>query len=206
MIKRSVEEAMFRIEGGQVERVHTLPKLSPYLNSVHVYEMLHLLRVFFPEHYVLPVVSYILDHDVAEKVVGDSPWAAKYPLSDGQIGAMLHDAEQPVVDEFFLSCDDAMLTDDQKAVVSFLDRFQFFVWACGEVQMGNRRIASKPRETLDLLRTSEIYKDAPIVWDGIFEGIQEYTIAEDCDWWDRVVRKHNNGGHGHKLGRGDVES
>jgi len=106
---------------------------------------------------------------------------------------MLHNAEQPIADEFFLQSKES-LDETEQAVISFLDRLEFMIWAIRENGKGNRLIYTKIKETRDLLQTSSVYAEAPIVWDETFDALEAYTIAEDTDWWQRIVKKHNNGG------------
>lgn len=121
-----------RREGGMVERCHTMPHIGSYSVAAHSYGVAQIIRTFHSNP-PLELIGAALDHDVAERWVGDTPATAKWlsPL----LRDALHTAEHKIQDRFGL---DEALTQEERRWLKAADILELWLWAEEQVFMGNR--------------------------------------------------------------------
>lgn len=124
-------------EGGNVERMHTTPHHGEYSNAKHQWNMAMLLFILHPEP-SLTLVRAILEHDIAERWVGDTPGPAKHDINP-QLGEILKDTELNIMDKLGL-CSGMILMGNERDWLRGLDLLEYMMFCHDELAMGNQNI------------------------------------------------------------------
>lgn len=122
---------VMRRQGGAVERCHTIPHQGSYSNGLHSYNAAQLCLVFHPSP-SLALIKAILDHDVAEFVVGDMPSTMK--IMSPAIAVELQNVEDRVEERFGLH---TYLTMEEKRWLKACDLMELYLWTIDQLAMGN---------------------------------------------------------------------
>ena len=125
------EQYVMRRQGGAVERCHTIPHVGSYSNGLHSYNAAQLCLVFHPNP-SLDLIKAILDHDVAEFVVGDMPSTMK--MMSPAIADELQRVEDQVEERFGLH---TYLTLEELRWLKACDLMELYLWTIDQLAMGN---------------------------------------------------------------------
>lgn len=122
-------------EGGHTQRLHTVPHLGDASVATHSWNMAVMYLQLCPEP-KLNVVKHILEHDVAERWIGDTPAPAKYAINP-ELGRACHAAEALV--EAALDIESDLPKEDQRWVKG-LDLFELMLYCEDQLAIGNRNV------------------------------------------------------------------
>lgn len=121
-------------EGGMVQRCHTLPHHGSYSVAEHTYGVCQLIMTFHPSPTV-PLLRAALNHDVAERWIGDLPTTAKWLSPD--LKYAMATAEEAV--ELAYDLHPNSLTDDERRWLRAADLMELWLWAHEQVAQGGLR-------------------------------------------------------------------
>lgn len=176
----TAERIMAAREGGWVERVHTCVKTRPYRVDSHSWAVALLAWELFPQSCTNEFIMACLMHDIPERWVGDSPYPAKYPLTRGRLGALLHKAEAPIVEALHL---EKPMTDRERQILSFCDLLEFVLWAREEANLGNKIMKAKFEAGMGALMETPLWAEqGETVLDML-----AVPSSEECDWWKDML-------------------
>lgn len=140
-----VKRVKFAREGASVKRMHTSPLIQQQTNGQHTFNMLCMLMILHPTpHMCTRLFWAITQHDIPEKLIGDTPAPAKwYGIIDAQ---KVEDVERSVNTAVFgENCADGLTVDDEKWLKS-LDLLEFYLNCKDEVALGNRNMIFKVKD------------------------------------------------------------
>ena len=118
---------------GRVRRYHTWPTLHQETVDEHSMGVLRIYRQIFGLS-TISVVQYVMDHDLPELHVGDTPFPAKrkYP----KLKEALDEAEEAARKELGLPTS-YYLSDAEKRRIKVCDLLQMWQFGRAEMRMGN---------------------------------------------------------------------
>lgn len=161
---------------GQVKRYHTWPTIQTQTVAEHSY---HVLRIFI-EIFGPPsskVTKFIIYHDSAEVVTGDSPFSAK--RSNPALKKALDDAEGAWYDVTIGDNPGAVLTPMDRTRVKVCDLLEMAEFGYVETMMGNKY------GEIIFLRTSEA------AWERAQE-LSEYEMIKIDQYMQRMLKNDRN--------------
>lgn len=176
----TAEQVMAIREGGWTERVHTVLKHRPYPVDGHSWGVAMLAWKLFPDDCTKELLLGCMVHDVPERIVGDSPHPAKYPLTQGRLGALLHEAEAPVIEAFGIGID---LSDRERQILAICDLLDFVLWARQEVHMGNTIMKGALEHGMRGLRAMPLWSEI----EQIFIEMMAVPYSEATHWWKEMM-------------------
>lgn len=135
-----VQRIKFAREGANVIRVHANPGVVPYPVGMHTFNMLTMLRILRPDA-PIALVWAIVEHDVPERVTGDTPHPAKVA------GIMDRDRQtmfEMHINELIFGEDSVQgLSPEDVKWLHGLDMLEFYCYCRDQLMMGNRMIETK---------------------------------------------------------------
>lgn len=120
-------------EGGMVQRFHPIPHHGSYSVAEHTFGMLQLILIFHPNP-SLNLVRAVMNHDVAERWIGDSPTPVKWFSPNFRFA--LAEAEEKVETAYDLK---VITTQDEHWWLKAADLLELWLWGQEQVCMGNTR-------------------------------------------------------------------
>lgn len=135
-----VQRIKFAREGANVVRVHANPGIVQYPVGMHTFNMLTILRILRPDA-PIALVWAIVEHDVPERVTGDTPHPAKVA------GIMDRDRQtmfEMHINELIFGEDSVQgLSSEEVKWLNGLDMLEFYCYCRDQLMMGNRMIETK---------------------------------------------------------------
>lgn len=134
-----VRRLKLALEAAYVDRCHTRRVIGEYNVGVHSFNMLTMLRLLWPTLKLgaIPtsLVWAIHDHDIPERLVGDTPRNAKPHVwrSDNA-----DKVEQQIIEELFARYHYDDLTADEVRWLHGLDVLEFYAFCLDQRHLGNR--------------------------------------------------------------------
>ena len=136
-VNSTTRKIKYMREAGAVRRCHTVPIIGEYNVGVHVYNMLSMLRILWPEA-PLPLVWAILEHDAPERLTGDIPAPPKW------FGVVDKDALAQIEHDILVDTvgyDHAIpLSKEEHAWLKGLDIFELALFCRDQIMLGNRNM------------------------------------------------------------------
>ncbi len=135
-----VSKIKFAREGANVQRTHTQPGIGPHPVGMHTFNMLCMLRILWPDAPVR-LVWAILEHDIPERVTGDTPHPAKVA---GIMDRIKQTEYEEHLNTIVFGSDSIQDLDENEAKwLSGLDMLEFYCWVRDQLMMGNRMMQTK---------------------------------------------------------------
>jgi len=159
--KLNIQELLIYRKGLKVERLHTVPHLTPYNNGFHsangalIAE--HLCMANDMELSAVTCMKYMLLHDVAECYVGDVPTNVK--MDNSELKSVLDKIETKWESRNVTNMPD--LHHTEKAICKVADLAELGMFCVDELNLGNNNV---------------IY-----VLDNVVDYLQSYTDIKGCN-------------------------
>lgn len=123
---------------GLVERYHAQIHTSHQSVAEHTWQVMRILTTIWPQ---VPshIMLYVIYHDVAEGVTGDTPYPVK--LEDLRIKRLLDQAEErayEVMKRVWHTPKLPNLIPEEKKIVKACELIEMLEWALYEINLGNR--------------------------------------------------------------------
>lgn len=135
-----VQSIKFSREGANVIRVHANPGTVPYPVGMHTFNMLMMLRILWPDA-PISLVWAIVEHDVPERITGDTPHPAKVA---GIMDRVKQSEYEEHINTLVFGEDSASnLSPEEAGWLSGLDMLEFYCYCRDQLMMGNRMIETK---------------------------------------------------------------
>lgn len=181
------ERILFMREAAKLNRLHTVPTVKEYTIGIHSHGMLDLLFVMFPEDCSYELIFACHMHDKAERIVGDVPWPAKYPLTGGVIAEELEKLEHRVEKHLGMLWEQQLNMREQQ-ILKFLDMFEFCLWCQDEVAMGNKNVKAGWFQAVSVIQNHPLLEE-PAIYKTVKDLIKEdgHDITETTDWYREFV-------------------
>lgn len=185
-----VDKVLFLREAARVRRLHTVTTLRENTVAEHCHNMIDLLLEFFPDHADVKMIKAIQRHDAPERVIGDSPWPSKYPLTGGELSAVLNDAEEVVCDAVGLENFEDELDIEQWAVFKFLDMLELVLSCKDEIMMGNQNATSAYQAGMRVLEESSWWNQDTLLGKELrkLASFQETYPCEQKQWYKEMMK------------------
>lgn len=136
-INKRNERIKLAREGSDVQRLHTQRHIGEYTVGQHSFNMLCTLRIMWPDA-PLNLVWAILEHDIPERLIGDSPAPAKwYGLLNANIERIL---EQQINKEIFGNYLVSDIPGDLFGWLKGLDILELYMWCKDQNALGNSTV------------------------------------------------------------------
>lgn len=162
-----VERIKFAREAAEVKRHHTNPTLMTQTDGHHTFNMLTMLRILYPEARI-ELVWAILEHDIPERIIGDSPAPSKWFGFTNE--SNVDHWEVRMNEKVFGSSMFDRLTNEEKMWLSGLDLLEYYCFCKDELKLGN----SNMKKSID--RVERVFSQRcgryPIEIVGIFYEIR----------------------------------
>lgn len=133
-------------EGGETERVHTLPHHGSYSVGKHSFDALSLLLLLHDNPSV-DLIKAVLWHDIAERWIGDMPAPAKW--ANPRLNFEYEQAEVVINEKIGLGALYLNLNEDDRTWLDEVDRLEVMLWALDQLQLGNSNVAHFPAVIFD---------------------------------------------------------
>lgn len=174
-MKELVRRVLQWREGGMVERCHFMPHHGSYSVAYHTHQMLVLLELLHPNP---PKRLYraILRHDLAERYVGDMPFATKKKFPE--VDAQLSRAEEYVEKKMGCSSVDLDLSEDDRLWMKALDQLEFWLWCHDQVALGSLVVQERLEQMDRWIMSARRWYPKPCV---SFIDAFEWSRTSDCD-------------------------
>lgn len=128
----------FMREAGAVRRCHTIPIIGEYNVAIHVYNMLAMLRLLYPDA-PLPLIWAIIEHDIPERLTGDIPAPTKWfgAIDKERLNQLEHEITKSVVG--YDHC--AILSYEEERWLKALDILELALFCRDQIMIGNKNMA-----------------------------------------------------------------
>ena len=161
ILKEPVHKIKAAREGACVERTHTFLTVGPqYTNGFHTFNMLAMLRILYPDC-SKTLVWAILEHDLPERWIGDSPYPAK------TMGILNKDVEakyeEEICESIFGYYATGVLSEEELNWLKGLDLLEFWFWMLDERSLGNQTIARMFTRVDKIFRSRAAETPGPIL-------------------------------------------
>ena len=169
------DQAKRLLEGGQTQRLHTVPHVRHYDVAQHSWGMAALLHALHPDPRKELFLA-ILFHDIAERWTGDMPAPAKW---HNGLGGVLREMEREIDEALGVRFD---LTEEEKVWLKALDFLELYLFVDGEYNMGNKHITRCRKVCKEILAG----KDIP---DEVVGFMEMYTWGRTSDHPESVTNE-----------------
>lgn len=177
------ERILYLREAAKVKRYHTVVTNQGQDVGQHSHNMLDLLFILFPMYCSYELIYACHMHDKAERIIGDTPWPAKYPMSRGTLAKNLKVLESVV--EVGLDIEwESKLTKDEANILKFLDMLECLLWCQDEFATGNNMVTGVWKNAKAALESSNYMEDSkigPTVRKLIH--VSGHPPIEETQWW-----------------------
>lgn len=140
------------LDMGTVERYHTLMPATRQTTAHHSWGVAMIILTLHPKP-SLDLIRAALMHDMAEKITGDAPYAAKREWPE--IGIGLKKAETEINNTLEMP----KLTQREKEWLKAADQAEAFVWCRLMNERGDRRFLDIASAILDIFRNDPTVPD-----------------------------------------------
>ena len=133
----NITKIKFMREAAQVKRCHTVPIIGEYNVGYHSFNMLAMLRIFFPAARI-ELVWAIVEHDAPERLTGDIPAPPKWfgIIDKAELGKL---ESQILTDVLGLNtCE--FLMDEEIKMLATLDILELAFFCRDQIMLGNRNM------------------------------------------------------------------
>ena len=174
------EQIMFTWNSGKVSRFHVVPTVKGQSTAEHQWGVAILATKLFPDDIDQELMLACLQHDVPERVAGDTPYPTKRQMR-ASFGDPLEEFEREIGDMAGIV---TTLPPGRKAdILAFCDMLECALQARYEVTCGNMHLNCVLQNALSVLRRMSIYAEVDDVVRMMFQEPQ----PEDSDWWKEMM-------------------
>ena len=135
----TAERIKFIREAADVQRLHVIRTIGEYSNGHHSFNMLAMLRLFWPEA-PISLVWAILEHDIPERLIGDIPSPSIHNVLSNSKEAISNE-EFSVLDMVFGDQHFVGLAPELMKWLKALDLFELYLYIRDQMKMGNQNVS-----------------------------------------------------------------
>lgn len=175
-VNTTTRKIKFMREAGAVRRCHTVPIIGEYSVGVHVYNMLSMLRVLYPDAPV-HLVWAILEHDAPERLTGDIPAPPKWfgVVNKDALAQIEHDILVDTVGYDHM----IQLNKEEQGWLKALDIFELALFCRDQIMLGNRNLEVM-LDRIHKFVKREAASFEPIVLDAYWESFgDDWSMLPD---------------------------
>ena len=134
-----IERIKFMREAADVQRLHTIRTIGEYSNGHHSFNMLAMLRFFWPDA-PISLVWAILEHDIPERLIGDIPSPSIHNVL-GDSKKAISNTEWAILDFVFDDQRFVGLEEELMKWLKALDLLELYLYTRDQLKMGNQNVS-----------------------------------------------------------------